>query len=91
LDDQKVECPVIHSVGQYHSGELPSTKLAVTFWIEKDTDSVRKIDEHWEGEFDAGDATRSERENVTVYPVVVLADLAMAVSWLSVRFAPSRF
>jgi thiol-disulfide isomerase/thioredoxin len=78
LDDQKVECLVVHSVGQYHSGELPGTKLAVTFWIEKDTDSVRKIDEHWDGEIDAGDATHSDRENVTVYPVVVLADPALA-------------
>lgn len=77
---QKVECLVVHSLRRYHSGELPGTKVAVTFWIERDTNYVRKIDERWEGEVGAGDAMRSDRENVTIYPVVVLAAPALPAS-----------
>jgi cytochrome c biogenesis protein CcmG, thiol:disulfide interchange protein DsbE len=70
LDNGQVDCFVIRGQGKYHSGEPPNTKLEITFWIEKGSHFVRRIEEHWEGELIRDDSTHYTRTNVEIYPVV---------------------
>jgi thiol-disulfide isomerase/thioredoxin/outer membrane lipoprotein-sorting protein len=74
LDDSDVECFVIRGQRKYQSGSLPDTKVELTFWIEKSSHYVRKIEEHWEGALIKGDTSHYTRANVEVYPVVDLSD-----------------
>jgi thiol-disulfide isomerase/thioredoxin len=70
LDNRQVDCYVIRGQGKYRSGMSPDTRLETTFWIEKGSNLVRKIEEHWEGDLFRDDSTHYTRTNVEVYPVV---------------------
>lgn len=65
-----VECFVIRGLGKYKSGWSPDTTSEVTFWVEKDTNFVPKIEEHWQGKLIGGDTSDFARTNVEVYPIV---------------------
>jgi hypothetical protein len=47
LDHGQVDCFVIRGQGKYRSGSPPDTRLEITFWIEKSSNFVRKIEEYW--------------------------------------------
>lgn len=70
LDSSQTDCFVIRGQGKYRSGWPPDTRLETTFWIEKGSNFVRKIEEHWEGELIRGDSTHYTRTNVEIYSLV---------------------
>lgn len=77
LDQGDIECFVIRGLGKYKSGWSPDTTVEVTFWVEKATDFVRKIEEHWKGKLIKGDSSDYTRTNVEVYPIVELDNPAV--------------
>ncbi len=72
IHDGNLDCFVIRGQGRYHSGWLPDTKLELTFWIEKSSNYVRKIEEQWDGELIRGDSSHYTRAQTEVYPIVDL-------------------
>lgn len=74
LGDSNIECFVVRGQRKYQSGAGADTKAEFTFWIEKGSNYVRKIEQHWEGALIRGDISHYSRAAVEVYPVVDLAD-----------------
>ena len=70
LDKGEVECFVIRGQGKYKSGWSPDTTVEITFWVEKSSNHVRKIEQHWKGKLFRGDPSDYTRTNVEVYPIV---------------------
>jgi len=77
LDKGEVECFVIRGQGKYKSGWSRDTEVEVTFWVEKGSNRIRKIEQHWKGKLVRGDPSDYKRTNVEVYPIVEL-DNSMA-------------
>jgi thiol-disulfide isomerase/thioredoxin len=68
------DCFVVRGPRKYQSGRPPDTTGEVKFWVEKSSNYIRKIEEHWEGELVVDDRSHYTRANVEIYPVVDLMD-----------------
>jgi thiol-disulfide isomerase/thioredoxin len=88
LDKGDIECFVIRGPGKYKSGWSPDTTLEVTFWVEKATNFVRKIEEHWKGKLIKGDPSDYTRTNVEVYPIVELDNPAVVPEFFEFQPPP---
>jgi thiol-disulfide isomerase/thioredoxin len=86
--NDSIECFVIQGQGKYRSGWEPDTSWELTLWIEKRSNYVRKIEEHWKGELVKGDSSHYTRANVEVYPVVDLETPVMPQSLFEFVAAP---
>lgn len=89
VGDDNVDCFVIQGEGKYKSGWQPDTKLRLTFWIEKGSNYVRKIEEHWEGELIKSDGSHYTRANVEVYPLVDLESPAVSPGLFEFQAPPA--
>lgn len=72
IGNSNIDCFVIQGQGKYKSGWSPDTNVELTFWIEKKSKYVRKLQELWRGQLIRGDISYYTRANVEVYPVVDL-------------------
>lgn len=66
LANSNIDCFVIQGQGKYKSGWSPDTNVELTFWIEKKSNYVRKLEEQWRGQLIKGDISHYTRANGVV-------------------------
>jgi thiol-disulfide isomerase/thioredoxin len=77
LANSNLDCFVIQGQGRYMSGWSPDTNVELTFWIEKESNYVRRVEQQSRGQLIKGDISHYTRSNVEVYPVVDLENPAV--------------
>lgn len=89
LANSNIDCFVIQGQGKYKSGWSPDTNVELTFWIEKKSNYVRKLEEKWKGQLIRGAISHYTRANVEVYPVVDLESPAVPPSLFQFQAPPA--
>ncbi len=85
LKNSSVDCFVVRGPGKYKSGWSPDTELERTFWLEKRSNYVRKIEQRWKGRLLSGKTSRYEREIVDRFNVAELDDSAVPAEMFNFR------